>query len=96
MKVSKSPEWFDRVKGSLICPRCKRTVDQWPLKRGDVCAPKSWSVCIRTFDNVAADIQKRKPDNGEGKMTKTTILYECGICEQIRIGRGLLRAKRSR
>jgi len=44
----------------MICPRCKREVVPWPLKRADVCSEKRAWVCIRQFEDVAADIARRE------------------------------------
>lgn len=33
------------------CMVCKRTVNPWPLERGDRCSPKDWASCIRPFDS---------------------------------------------
>jgi hypothetical protein len=36
--------------GRVICPRCRRVVDPWHLKRGNngnLCSPKGWVNCIR-------------------------------------------------
>lgn len=32
----------------MLCPRCKREMVGWPLKRADVCSPKYWVSCIRS------------------------------------------------
>lgn len=29
------------------CDRCGREASDWPIKRGDVCSPRSWVRCIR-------------------------------------------------
>jgi len=31
----------------VICPRCKRRAEGWPLRRADICSPKNWVNCIR-------------------------------------------------
>ena len=31
----------------LICPKCKREVNAWPLRRGAICSPPTWVRCIR-------------------------------------------------
>ena len=36
----------------MTCPRCKREVRPWLLKRADVCAPKDWVVCIRQYEDI--------------------------------------------
>lgn len=36
-----------RVEPSGTCDRCGREVRPWPLERGDRCAPKDWTYCIR-------------------------------------------------
>lgn len=36
----------------IICPRCKRPVTGWLLKRADVCSPKDWATCIRQPEAV--------------------------------------------
>jgi hypothetical protein len=43
----------------MICPRCKRLLEPWPLKRNDMCAPKDWKVCIRTVENVRAQERRQ-------------------------------------
>jgi hypothetical protein len=44
----------------LICPRCRREVRPWPIKRYDVCAPKDWIYCIRTYPAVWRDLEKQE------------------------------------
>ncbi len=41
-----SPTVLAKASG-VVCPRCKREIDPWPLQRGDRCSPKHWKYCIR-------------------------------------------------
>jgi len=34
----------------MTCPRCKREVRPWSLRRGAKCSPKDWVYCIRNDD----------------------------------------------
>ena len=47
------------AKLKLICPRCKREVVGWPLRRSDNCSPKHWVTCIRNLMTVISDAEKR-------------------------------------
>jgi len=35
------------------CPRCRRPVKPWPLRRADICSPDDWAVCIRHWPDIA-------------------------------------------
>lgn len=45
--------------GAVICPRCKRVAVGWPLKRGDVCAPKYYTYCLREPSVIRAKAAKK-------------------------------------
>lgn len=30
----------------MICKRCRRRCEPWPLSRSARCAPKDWAMCI--------------------------------------------------
>lgn len=48
---------------SIICPRCKRAVRPWPLRRADVCSPPGWSLCIRNISPISPLAKgKNSPD----------------------------------
>jgi len=52
---------------SLICPRCGRKVEPWPVERADVCSPKDWEVCIRTFENIEKERERKSEGKGKGE-----------------------------
>jgi len=46
----------------MTCPRCKREVQEWPLKRGDRCAPADWVYCIRPREAVVERVVREVID----------------------------------
>lgn len=39
----------------VICRKCGRKQDPWPLNRPNLCSPSDWAVCIRAFDTTTEE-----------------------------------------
>lgn len=46
----------------ILCPRCKRWTQGWPLQRGNGnrCSPKEWTRCIREPQTIIDEMKRKE------------------------------------